>query len=60
MTCSDADEACPIVSGADYRTAIEYDDPKLFDGTDQQEKAYWDRSLQIGREMFYVIKKVAE
>ena len=60
MTCSDADEACPIVSGADYRTTIKYDDPKLFDGTDQQESAYWERSLQIGREMFYVIRKVAE
>ncbi len=60
MTCSDADEACPIVSGADYRTTIKYEDPKLFDGTDQQENAYWKRSLEIGREMFYVFGRVAE
>ena len=60
MTCSDADEACPIVSGADYRTTIKYEDPKLFDGTDRQENAYWERSLEIGREMFYVFARVAE
>ena len=60
MTCSDADEACPIVTGADYRTSITYEDPKKYDGTDQQEKAYHERSLQIGREMFFVFGKVAE
>lgn len=60
MTCSDADEACPIVSGADYRTTIKYEDPKLFDGTDRQENAYWERSREIGREMFYVFGRVAE
>jgi hypothetical protein len=60
MTCSDADEACPVVNGAEYRTTIKYDDPKKFDGTDKQEDAYLERSDQIGREMFYVFKKVAE
>ena len=60
MTCSDADEACPIVSGADYRTSIKYEDPKKFDGTDRQEEAYLERSMQIGREMFYVFRKVRE
>ena len=60
MTCSDADEACPIVKGADYRTTIKYEDPKKYDGTDQKEDAYRERSQQIGREMFYVFGKVAE
>ena len=60
MTCSDADEACPIVEGADYRTTIKYEDPKKYDGTDLQEQAYKERSIQIGREMFYVFRKVAE
>jgi len=59
MTCSDADEACPIVNGAEYRTTIKYDDPKLFDGTDQQQKAYSDRCRQIGREMLYTFAKVS-
>lgn len=60
MTCSDADEACPVVTGADYRTTIKYEDPKIFDGTDQQENAYWERSLEIGREMFFVLGQVSK
>ena len=60
MTCSDADEACPIVVGADYRTTIKYEDPKKFDGTNQQEYAYLERSQQIGREMLYTMRKVSE
>jgi len=59
MTCSDADEACPIVEGAHYRTTIKYEDPKKYDGTDMEATAYEERSLQIGREMFYVFKLVA-
>jgi arsenate reductase len=60
MTCSDADEACPVVGGADYRTTINYEDPKQFDGTDQEASAYEERSLQIGREMFYVFGMVSK
>ena len=60
MTCSDADEACPVVIGAEYRTSITYEDPKKFDGTAQVETAYEQTSIQIGREMYYVFKKVAE
>lgn len=60
MTCSDADEACPDVKGADYRTTIQYEDPKNFDGTNQQEQAYRKRNEQIGREMFYIFNKVTK
>ena len=59
MTCSDANEACPVIVGADYRTTITYEDPKKFDGTDKEASAYEERSLQIGREMFYVFGKVS-
>lgn len=59
MTCSDADESCPVITGAEYRTTIKYEDPKLFDGTDQAAAAYEERSRQIGTEMFYVFSKVA-
>lgn len=59
MTCSDADEACPVVKGADYRTTLKFEDPKKFDGTDLEDKAYNERSMQIGREMYYVFGKVA-
>lgn len=54
MTCSSADEACPIVLGCDKRIAITYEDPKKSDGTPQQDEVYLDRSLQIATEMKYV------
>ncbi len=60
MTCSDADEACPVVEGAEYRTSITYDDPKIYDGTVKEAEAYIERSLQIGREMLYVFAKVTK
>lgn len=59
MTCSHADESCPVISGAYYRTTISYEDPKKFDGYAQVESAYEQTSAEIGREMFYVFKKVA-
>lgn len=54
MTCSQADETCPFIPGADERIAIPYDDPKEFDGTPQEEAKYDERTRQIARELFYV------
>jgi arsenate reductase len=54
MTCSDADEACPIVTGSASRHAITYDDPKSFDGTSDAKEAYAERCRQIAREMLFV------
>jgi arsenate reductase len=54
MTCSDADENCPVVFGADARFPVRYDDPKQFDGTELEEEKYDERVEQIGREMLYV------
>ena len=58
VTCNSADEACPVVLGADARFPIKYDDPKAFDGTDLMDAKYADRSLQIGVEMAYVFGNV--
>ncbi len=60
MTCSDADESCPIIPGAEYRTTIKYEDPKKFDGSPKAQEAYNERSQQIGTEMLYVFSKVAQ
>jgi hypothetical protein len=38
MTCNNADEACPMVFGAEARFSVKYDDPKAFDGTDLMNK----------------------
>lgn len=53
MTCSHADETCPIVRGADDRISLPYDDPKAFDGTPQEAEKYAERCRQIAREMLY-------
>ncbi len=56
LTCDSANEACPIVQGADARFPITFEDPKKFDNTPQQEEKYLERSLQIANELYYVFK----
>lgn len=58
MTCSQADEDCPLVPGAAARIPVTYEDPKAFDGTDLQAEKYAERSVQIATEMFYVFSKI--
>lgn len=58
MTCSDADENCPMVAGAAGRFAISYEDPKAFDGTEQEAEKYDERCRQIAREMLYLMSRV--
>jgi len=59
MTCSSADEACPMVSGCDKRIAITYEDPKKSDGTPLQNETYLERSLQIATEMKFVFSSLS-
>jgi len=58
MTCSDADENCPFIPGVELRIGTTYDDPKAFDGTDQEAEKYDERSAQIARECLYVFSKI--
>ena len=58
MTCSDADEACPVVSGSVSRHAIPYADPKAFDGTPEEALIYSERCRQVAREMLYLFSRV--
>ena len=58
MTCSDADEHCPVIAGASLRLPIRYDDPKEFDDTSLESEKYRERVNQIAREMFYVFSMV--
>lgn len=60
MSCSDADESCPIVRGASSRFAITYIDPKVSDGTSSESATYDERCAQIAREMFYIVSQVAK
>lgn len=58
MTCSQADDGCPFIAGAEKRITITYEDPKTFDNTPQQFEKYQQRSLQIATEMFYVFSQI--
>lgn len=58
MTCSQADIGCPIITGAQSRIPITYEDPKAADSTPEQTQVYTQRSLQIATEMFYVFSKI--
>lgn len=58
LTCSDADEACPFIPGADLRIPVRYEDPKAYDGTDAESEMYDRCSMQIASEMFYVFARI--
>jgi arsenate reductase len=58
MTCSHADETCPLVPGAAFRASITYEDPKISDNTPEQEATYDERCREIGVEMFYLMSRV--
>jgi arsenate reductase len=59
MTCSDADEACPVIPGAALRAPVRYDDPKISDDTPGEKMAYDERCRQIATEMLYLFSRVA-
>ncbi len=58
MTCSNADEGCPMVFGAEARFPIKYDDPKAFDGSEVMNQKYAERSLQIASELYFVFSQI--
>ena len=58
MTCSHADQNCPVIPEAKARIPVLYEDPKKFDGTNTEEAAYAERCRQIAQEMFYMFSKV--
>ena len=57
-TCSDAEENCPFILNAEKRIFLQYDDPKLFDNLPNKMEKYFDCSLQIASELFYVFRNV--
>lgn len=58
MTCSHADENCPLVVGAATRISLPFNDPKDFDGTPQEAEKYSERVYEIGREISYAISQI--
>lgn len=58
MTCSQANEGCPVVTGAAARVPLTFEDPKLFDHTPEKMEKYLERSEQIAGEMFWVFNEL--
>jgi len=58
MTCAEANEYCPMVTGAEIRVPITYEDTKAYDYSPIQKEKYKERSIQIATEMYYVFSKV--
>lgn len=58
MTCTDADEGCPVVLGAAARISLPFIDPKVSDDTPSEALTYDARCRQIAREMLYAFGQV--
>ncbi|TYB80139.1 protein-tyrosine-phosphatase [Bizionia gelidisalsuginis] len=58
MTCSQADEGCPFIAGAERRFSLTYSDPKRYDNTPKAADEYNQTSLQIATELYYVFSKI--
>ncbi len=58
MVCSQADEACPFVTGAEERISLPYDDPKAFDNTPAEQQKYDERCREMARDLFYMMEYV--
>jgi len=58
MTCSHADQNCPVAIGCDLRLSIRYEDPKVADDTPEESATYDERCAQIAREMLYGMSMV--
>lgn len=60
MTCTHADEHCPVVLGAKHRASLPFRDPKEADDTPEEAATYDARLREIGAEMFYLMRMVKE
>lgn len=58
MTCSQGDGGCPFIAGAEQRIPITFEDPKVFDGTENEQEGYFNRSIEIAIEMFYILSQI--
>ena len=60
MTCSQANEACPFVPGAEARIPFTFEDPKINDGTPEEIEKYEEKSREIAIDLLYVFTKAKE
>ncbi len=58
MTCSDAENNCPLVMGSDVKFYLPYKDPKKYDKTKIEKTEYKKTSEEIACEMNYMFYKL--
>jgi protein-tyrosine phosphatase/arsenate reductase len=58
MTCTDAEQNCPFIPGAERRIPLPYTDPKQSDGSGNEQEVYAERFQQILTEALYVFSVV--
>lgn len=54
MTCADAAENCPYIPQAMKRFSIPFEDPKYADNTPNSANVYYEKSIEIATEVFYL------
>lgn len=60
MTCTNADDNCPIVAGATHRFSLPFTDPGHSDGAPDESIVYLETANQIGKELLFLFGKIKE
>lgn len=60
MTCSEAEQNCPFIPGAEIRIGTTYKDPKVADNSSEVNSVYTDRFKQITTETLYAFSLVSK
>lgn len=58
MTCSDAENNCPVVEGSEIKFSLPYEDPKKYDKSKNEKNEYKKTSETIASEMNYLFKTI--
>lgn len=58
MTCGEAEENCPFIPNAEFKTSTTYEDPKASDGSGKELEVYTERFAQILRETLYAFSLI--
>ena len=58
MTCTDAENNCPVVEGSEIKFSLPYEDPKKYDKSKSEKNEYKKTSESIASEMNYLFKTI--
>ena len=58
MTCDEASEACPLVTGAKTKFNLSYQDPKIADDSPMEMASYDASCAEIAQEILYLGSRI--